>query len=318
VEEDQRTRTLEAIAAAIAQRDGGAGTVSAAELAVGAGISSADFDELFADREAAVLAAFELGVERIASWVVPAYEAESRWRDAVRAGLGAFLRFLDAEPALGRLLVVHAMGAGPRVLRRRTEILALAAAAVDRGRREVAAGRQAPPAVIAEGAVGAVVAVAANRLVDADGRPAIELFGALSSMIVLPYLGPSVARRELTRPPPRLRAPDERAPRGPGALAGREAGARLTYRTMRVLRAIHDYPGASNREVAERAGIVDQGQISKLLGRLEGRELIARISEGSTRGTPNAWRLTERGSSLMSARPPASGDAQEDRAGGAA
>jgi AcrR family transcriptional regulator len=300
VQEDQRTRILEALAAAIAEREGGAGSVSAADLAAGAGLSSAEFDERFANREAAVLAAFEHGVERLTASVLPAYQAESRWRDGARAALGAFLRFLDAEPALGRLLVVHAMGGGPRVLRRRMEVLAIAAAAVEGGRREVPPGRQTPPAVIAEGAVGAVLAVAANRLLDADGQPAIELFGALSSMILLPYLGPSVARRELTRPPPRLRTPEEPSPRDAGALAGREAGVRLTYRTMRVLSAIHDYPGASNREVAERAGVVDQGQISKLLGRLEARELIAKISEDSTRGAPNAWRLTERGSSLMS------------------
>jgi DNA-binding MarR family transcriptional regulator len=67
-----------------------------------------------------------------------------------------------------------------------------------------------------------------------------------------------------------------------------------------VLSAIADYPGASNREVAERAGVVDQGQISKLLARLEARGLIAKIGEGRTRGAPNAWRLTERGESLMS------------------
>jgi DNA-binding MarR family transcriptional regulator len=70
---------------------------------------------------------------------------------------------------------------------------------------------------------------------------------------------------------------------------------RLTYRTGRVLQAIARYPGASNREVAERAGIVDQGQISKLLARLEAAEVITNQSEGNSRGAPNAWRLTERG-----------------------
>ena len=43
---------------------------------------------------------------------------------------------------------------------------------------------------------------------------------------------------------------------------------RLTYRTVRVLMVIGEHPGASNREIAERSGMVDQGQISKLLDRL--------------------------------------------------
>jgi DNA-binding MarR family transcriptional regulator len=74
---------------------------------------------------------------------------------------------------------------------------------------------------------------------------------------------------------------------------------RLTYRTARVLSALAGYPGASNREVADRAGIVDQGQVSKLLGRLHARGLIAKEGEARTRGTPNSWRLTERGEAVL-------------------
>ncbi len=52
----------------------------------------------------------------------------------------------------------------------------------------------------------------------------------------------------------------------------KEAGMRLTYRTVRVLSAIDVLGGRdvnpSNRQVGETAGIADQGQISKLLGRL--------------------------------------------------
>ncbi len=68
---------------------------------------------------------------------------------------------------------------------------------------------------------------------------------------------------------------------------------------MRVLRAIAELPAASNREVAERAGIVDQGQISKILTRLEYQGLVANRSGASAaRGTPNSWWLTERGEAL--------------------
>jgi DNA-binding MarR family transcriptional regulator len=78
-----------------------------------------------------------------------------------------------------------------------------------------------------------------------------------------------------------------------------QRGARLTYRTVRVLRAIAELPAGSNREVAERAGIVDQGQISKILTRLEYQGLVVnRGGSGAARGTPNAWWLTERGEQL--------------------
>ena len=69
---------------------------------------------------------------------------------------------------------------------------------------------------------------------------------------------------------------------------------RLTYRTVWVL-SRSPSPGASNREVGAAAGIADQGQISKLLARLESLGLIANVGEGHAKGASNAWRLTERG-----------------------
>jgi DNA-binding IclR family transcriptional regulator len=73
---------------------------------------------------------------------------------------------------------------------------------------------------------------------------------------------------------------------------------RLTYRTTRVLECIAAQPGVSNREVAERAGVSDQGQISKLLARLERLGLIANTGEGHARGERNAWNLTPLGSQV--------------------
>lgn len=70
---------------------------------------------------------------------------------------------------------------------------------------------------------------------------------------------------------------------------------RLTYRTMRALVAIAEHPGASNREVASASGIVDQGQISKLLSRLERLALIENHGGGQLHGLSNAWYLTARG-----------------------
>jgi hypothetical protein len=157
--------------------------------------------------------------------------------------------------------------------------------------------------VVAEGVIGAVLAVLQNRLLSDRHGPVIELFGSLVSIIVLPYLGVGVARRELTRPaPPPRRAIGQATPGAdtPDTPYGDRASVRLTYRTTRVLGAIADYPGASNREVADRAGIVDQGQVSKLLARLQAAQLIVKIGDGRpARGAPNSWGLTERGESLL-------------------
>ena len=70
-------------------------------------------------------------------------------------------------------------------------------------------------------------------------------------------------------------------------------GIQPTYRTLRVLAAIATHPGASNREVADFAGVLDEGQISKLLKRLESLGLIENTGEGQPKGKPNAWRRCE-------------------------
>jgi AcrR family transcriptional regulator/DNA-binding MarR family transcriptional regulator len=300
VQEVERTRILEAMAAAMSARGADGGSVTVEEVIERTGISSEAFHEEFSDREACLLAAFELAVKRARKPTLAAYEAEPRWLDAIKAGLAALLRFLEDEPTLGRLLIVYSMSGGEQLLRRRVEVLGALADVVDRGRQEGPADRPQLAAVIGEGVVGAVIAVLQNRLLSSEQGPVIELFGSLVSIIVLPYLGVGAARRELARPAPPVRS----APTGVGSQdagsAGDAASIRLTYRTARVLGAIADYPGASNREIADRVGIVDQGQISKLLGRLQVAALIAKIGDArTTRGAPNSWRVTERGERLL-------------------
>ena len=76
---------------------------------------------------------------------------------------------------------------------------------------------------------------------------------------------------------------------------------RLTYRTVRVLMAIAGHPDASNRTVAEASGISDQGQISKLLARLDSLGLAKNTGQGHPKGAPNAWQLTPRGQEVEQA-----------------
>jgi AcrR family transcriptional regulator len=314
VREAQRTKILETVAVLVAERPAGSAAVTTEQAIAQAGVSSTEFLELFADLEACLLAAFELGVQRAGTRMAQAYAAEPRWRDGIKGGLATLLGFLEEEPALARLCVVHSLGAGAGVLRRRMEVLGALAAVVDRGRHEAPNEKLPPDSIVAEGIVGAVVSVIQNRLLSGEREPLMGLFGSLMSIIVLPYLGSAAARRELRRPPPRRwgavngRLEHAPLPRGP------EPDTRLTHRTIRVLAAIADYPGASNREVAERAGIVDQGQISKLLSRLESRELIVRLGDGPSRGAPNAWCLTQRGEWLRDAGAARlhSADAKED------
>jgi AcrR family transcriptional regulator len=254
------------------------------------GVSRRTFYEVFDDFEDCFAAALDQSIERAREYMLLDYDPKQRWRLRVRIGLMGLLEFLTDEPGMGRLCVVETLGAGPRVHERRTRLMDQLIALVDEGRGETKGSKALPP-LTAEGVVGGVLSVLHARLIDARSPSLLELTGPLMGMIVLPYLGPAAAKRESSRPAP---SPRERPPAGRGDPL-RDLEMRLTYRTMRVLLAIAAGPGSSNRRVGAEAGVEDQGQISKLLSRLERLGLIENAGAGQVRGAPNAWTLTDRG-----------------------
>lgn len=279
-------------AAVDAIKESGYAQLTVAQVIARAKVSRKTFYDLFDDRESCFLAVFEVTLAQLGARVVQAYRAESQWREGVRAGLAAFLWYIDEDPELARLCVVDALGGGPKVLSARSRIIAALGTAIDLGRRQ--GETNDPPSVTAEGVIGAVLAVLHARLLERSREPYIALHGPLMSMIVLPYLGPRAAAVEQRREPPGAPARND-GERSVAAdpMAGLDM--RLTYRTVRVLSSIRERPNASNREVADGAGIVDQGQISKLLARLEGLGLIENVDRVQGKGAPNEWCLTERG-----------------------
>ncbi len=84
-----------------------------------------------------------------------------------------------------------------------------------------------------------------------------------------------------------------------GIPVGQDIPIRLRYRTVLVLEAIAEQSGSSNIQVAQRAGITDPGQVSKLLARLQAHGLIHNTGRGQTRGAANQWRLTLQGQQLQ-------------------
>ena len=290
-------------AAVDAVEEVGYSRMTVAQVISRARVSRKTFYDVFADREDCFLAAFDQALEQGRARVREAYESETNWREAVRAALATLLASMDEEPGLTKLCVVEAQSGGPKVLERRTDAFAQLAGAIDAGRKARGATGE-PPAVTAEGLVGAVFTVIHTRVLQQDPRPLTDLLGPLMSMIVLPYLGARAAARELKLPPPEIAGPArERAPRlASDPLEG--LNMRLTYRTVRVLMVISESPGASNREIAVGSGIADQGQISKLLNRLSRLELIENRGDGQERGAANAWQLTARGAAVERATRP--------------
>lgn len=299
VEDVQRARLLAATVDATAEL--GADNLTVSEVVSRAGVSRRTFYQLFDSAEDCLLAAFDDAVDWAAAHVVPAYRSEERWIDAVDAAVLALLAFFDAQSATARLLVVEALAAGPKVLQRRQSLLRDLAKAIAKG-ADTCRGCD-PPAVTPEALVGGIVSIVHSRLVAPRPRRLLPLASELVSLILLPYLDAKTRARELPRPARKLsqlpqplpsawQAPVPESPKRP------QIQLRLTHRTMLVLLALAEHPDASNREIGDAAGIRDQGQVSKLLRRLERAGIVTNGGAGAPRGSANAWTLTPAGRDL--------------------
>lgn len=257
-----------------------------------AGVSRRTFYEQFEDRDTCLLAAVQSAGSRLEAVVVPAYRDSGPWRDRVRGAVQALLESFDADRALARTCVVETLRGGSQVLECRARALATVADALDEGRAEA---NGAVPPLTAQGVVGGAMAVIHTRLLERPATPLLDLVGPLTAMIVHPYLGSASAEEELAKPATRKAETVKHELKDP--FAG--LSIRFTYRTARVLATIASAPGASNRQISGDAGIVDEGQTSRLLSRLRAAGLIENDRDADAKGEPNAWALTERGRAVQ-------------------
>jgi AcrR family transcriptional regulator len=205
----QRMRILHALAEIVYEEGFEAATVS--RVCALAGVPTRVLHGLFRNRGDCLEHAFEETVARARARMSSASGSLECWQERVRAGLDALLEFLEQEPELARLCLTQSLAGGPRMLARRDGALRELVVALDPGPSGVGAIAQ-PPGLIAEVLVDAIVSIVQARLLASRPAHLRGLLGQLMGLIVLPYLGPAAARRELTRTPPAL-APAVFAPR---------------------------------------------------------------------------------------------------------
>jgi AcrR family transcriptional regulator len=273
--------------------------VTVADIASRARVSRRTFYDLFANREDCLLAMLEETVARVEQNLAKTgLKDDAKWVERVRTGLWTILCFLDQDRVLARVCVVQSARGTRRILEARETLLTRLASMIDEGRVQSTRAAQVP-SLTAEGLTGAALAIVYKRLLNGDQAPLTDLYGELMGMIVLPYLGSAAVSRERERPTPGLstRVGDGASVSGRARAEDSLRGLpmRLTYRTARVLQTAAQNPGTSNRLIGEGAGLTDQGQVSKLLARLQRLGLLTNTGEGQARGEANAWQLTPLG-----------------------
>ncbi len=255
-------------------------------------ISDRDFYRVFEGVHECLSAAFDQGIARVSRLIEEAAQCADGWHERVRAALSALLVFFDEEPGWARLLLGNSpVDRGPDFDRRQHALQALAHAFLTETQAEKNNSGWFVPwsELTAELVVGGVVAVLRKRIDEGSHQPFVELAPSLTAFIIAQYPGANANLGAEKTAASDVESHLQRLP------------VRVTYRTTRVLNAVGEAPGLSNRDIAEAAGLTDEGQTSRLLRRLEQRKLVQNVGVGQAYGGANAWLLTAYGERVLDA-----------------
>lgn len=313
----RRERILRAFAELMVEH-GLAGT-SVAMVVARARVSRRTLYQLFpGGLQDMLLAVLDMTGRRVNELAAQRLERTESWQEGIRGALAALLVYFDSEPALARVCLMEALAGGQAALERRE-------AAVGAFREQIVAylRRAAPQDVsplMAESGIAAVIGVICTRLVTEQQGPLIELLGPLMGLVVTPFAASEqIVAEEARRGEELARAICAGAPGWSAAPAGSHADSHAESQPHPALPALLVNPSArrarqcllrvaelsrrghnpSNGEVAAAIGVLNKGQISRLLSQLQREGLLVKSAAGV--GAPNAWSLTKRGRTVVRA-----------------
>ena len=159
-----------------------------------AGVSRPTFYEHFANKEDCFLAAFDTSAERLRKKVhAAARKGGNVWRERVRCGLEALLRFAGDEPDTARAIIVEARAASAAAVRRRVELMDGFARCLESEARDLLPNIESPTRLTASGIIGGVESVLYSRLCRREHDQLDSLLPSLMYFVVLPYEGHEAA-----------------------------------------------------------------------------------------------------------------------------
>lgn len=160
------------------------------------GVYRQAFYDNFGGKDDCYLQALDAGIARIEAIVLAAAAGETSWQGQLRAGLGALLDFLDADPDYGRGLIVEIHAAGPEALAKRAEAMKRATEFVDRARTQI--GEGGPPSIAPEGVTAGIHSVVHARLAAGADGSFHKLLPEFMYFAVMPYFGAEAANEAMS------------------------------------------------------------------------------------------------------------------------
>lgn len=182
----QRDRLLDAMAQSCAEKR--YAEVSVADIVATARVSRSTFYEIFPDKEACFLAAYDAILGRFVTEVIKARQApELTWPEQIELGIEASMDFLAAEPAFARMCIVDMFSAGPSALERYLSAVRLIANFVDGGRTQMPGREDVPKSVGTMVVSGAAVVIRAE-IVTEQTQNLPDVGADILYSVLVPYM----------------------------------------------------------------------------------------------------------------------------------
>jgi AcrR family transcriptional regulator len=191
-----RERLLEAMLIELAAS--GHDAMRVADALTLAGVSRADFEAEFADRDACLFAAYEQLTERLTRRTSEGCGRGGEWPGRVRGGLEALLAELAGAPEMARVAIRTFPAIGPEARARYQGFVEGFAALLRAGRELAAAGDELPDEVEML-AVGAAEAIVFEEIEAGRAAQLPALAPAILFSVLVPFLGPEAASAEMQR-----------------------------------------------------------------------------------------------------------------------
>ncbi len=194
----QRERLREAMVRVAAAKGYEATTV--ADVIEVAGVSREDFYELFEDKQACFLEAYDAVIDVLVAHVTSAFEAAEGepWPDRIAAGLGALAELLAAEADIARMAMVEVTAAGDDARERYRAALARFTPFLEEGRAYSGQADELPPDT-ARFAIGGATSMIFDEIRAGRGPELERILPDLVFAVLMPYLGPEAAEDEMRR-----------------------------------------------------------------------------------------------------------------------
>jgi AcrR family transcriptional regulator len=191
-----RERLLEAMLTELVER--GYGAMRVADALTLAGVSKADFEAEFLDKDACLFAAYEQLTERLTRKTSEGCGRGDGWPARVRGGLEALLGELAAAPEMARVAIRTFPAIGPEARARYQDFVEGFAPLLREGRELAKTGEELPDEVEML-AIGAAEAIVFEEI--EAGRPAqLPALGpAILFSVLVPFLGAEAASAEMAK-----------------------------------------------------------------------------------------------------------------------